>query len=142
MAAQSNFKSFSLWVFKAWRSFWLKAFDYKSRTTRGEFWCVLALNLIASLLLGLTFFIHGNLIAFFAIMAVWAFALVVPNISISMRRLRDSGNSIAWALVFPLGRMTSVFPDSIELILDIVFALLGIYVLWLFAKPSLPSEVE
>ena len=140
MAAQSNFTSFSLWVFKAWRSFWLKAFDYKSRTTRSEFWCVLALNLITSLLLGLTFFIHGNLIAFFAIMAVWAFALVVPNISISMRRLRIC-NSIAWALVFPLGR-TFCFSWLNWIDLRYCFCIAWHLCSWLFAKPSLPSEVE
>ena len=142
MTTQSNFKSFSLWAFKAWRLFWFKAFDYKSRTTRSEFWCAFALNIVISLFLGLSFFIHGNVLAFFVIMMIWAFALVIPNISISIRRLRDSGNSTAWALVFPLGRMTSVFPDSVELILDIAFTLLGIYVLWLFTRPSVHSEAE
>ena len=72
--------------------------DFKGRATRKEFW-------IFSLIYTGIYVILGALDAFFgtvAIQVVFALAMLVPGISLTTRRLHDTGRSGWWQLLFIL----------------------------------------
>ena len=100
----------------AFTSAWRRSFDYTGRSVRGDYWWFVLANLIISLLLLLLnsasdFF--GWIYTFFSV------ATIVPSLSLSIRRLRDIGKQWPW-----------IFISLIPLIG-------GIWLLYLFAQPSL-----
>lgn len=94
-------------MLKSYKAFWLKSFDFKGKTNRQQFWLVSALNVIIILILASIAVALGMLYGNSAITIpvalafVYAFATIVPSISIQVRRLRDAGLS-PWLIVCSL----------------------------------------
>lgn len=74
----------------------IKGFDYKSRSSRSEFWWVfLTINVISTLLYGIQL-----LVPFLSfIYAIFSICATVVIFFISIRRLHDSNKSGWWLLV-------------------------------------------
>ena len=85
------------------KEFWSRAFDFKGKTSRKDFWMeFLFWNLISLLLIlcGLSFYIElGWQTPIILIPSIHLIASIIPNISIQIRRLRDAGKSPAWILI-------------------------------------------
>jgi len=76
-----------------------KAFDFKGRSTRKQFWMFLGLSCIVSTLL---LFIGVKMMTFSPgfnyniLNNIYAFLIIIPTISISCRRIKDMGLSPFW----------------------------------------------
>ena len=79
-------------IFNAYKEFWIKATDFRSTTTRSDWWWVQLANFIISLisipilLRSFGFNIYGII-------------CIIPQISIDIRRLRDFGKSWKWIFI-------------------------------------------
>lgn len=76
---------------------------FDGRARRREFWFFALFNLIASVVasildrtLGLTF---GPMVSYGYIYAVYAVAVIVPGVAVSIRRMHDIGKSGWWLLI-------------------------------------------
>lgn len=100
-------------MFEAFRLFFVKALDFKGRSSRREFWlgilpnAIIMIILIALLLYSLLGF--SKPINAFSIIMIVSFALfciveIVPSISLIFRRMHDIGKSgcYIWVLFIPI----------------------------------------
>ncbi|EPI2198984.1 TPA: DUF805 domain-containing protein [Enterococcus hirae] len=89
-------------MLKAYKEYWLRAFDYKGVTDRRSYRFVFLCNLIVSfvcgLLLGLT--LDHEKILFYMVILIGVFFVVtfILNISLTVRRLRDIGTHWGWVV--------------------------------------------
>ncbi len=86
----------------SYKIFWTKAFDFKGRTTRSDFWLAYLANVLVYLLLFIIMAGSGqveNPGIFTAIYSLYAFAQIIPNISIAIRRVRDMGKGWQWIFI-------------------------------------------
>lgn len=88
-----------------------RAFDFKGRSTVREFWMAMLFNLVADAffaIVALPFIGDLNIyvIAYDSLVVLYCFLALVPTLSLTIRRLRDTGRS-GWnmllALLFPIG---------------------------------------
>jgi uncharacterized membrane protein YhaH (DUF805 family) len=63
--------------------------DFNGRASRHEFWCFVAFVIIVQIVLGLT----GGLLGFRMLSGLVGLLLLVPQISVAVRRLHDIGKS-------------------------------------------------
>jgi len=83
-------------MIQAYKSFWNRAFDFKGRTTRPDYWWAI----LASFLIAFFLVVLGSISEFFATLYVlYYFSGIIPNISISVRRIRDMGKSWQWIFI-------------------------------------------
>lgn len=87
--------------------------DFKSRSTRSEFWWFhlgyFLVSIILGVILGLSMFIlmdtesvfSGGLIIPAVIFVIWILASIIPSIALSVRRLHDAGHS-GWFYLFTI----------------------------------------
>lgn len=82
--------------------------QFDGRSTRSEFWYFLLASylimIVLGLLLGLGFYLGGGessplIWIFGGLLVLYAFAIVIPSIAITIRRLHDSGKSGWWYLM-------------------------------------------
>ena len=92
-------------MIEAYKSFWTKAFDFKGKSNRSDYWLggVLA-NFIVYILLIILMTVAvsindvlGGL--FSAIYILYSLGQIIPGLSISIRRLRDAGKEWAWIFI-------------------------------------------
>ena len=76
----------------AYQEFWLKATDFKSKATRGDWWRVQLVNLIISLI---TIPIFLRTFGF----NVYGVLCIIPQIAIDIRRLKDFGKDWKWVFI-------------------------------------------
>lgn len=103
-------------MFAAYRAFWKRGFtDWRGTTSRsGYWWAVLANAIIGFAFLGVYVWtgtaitigsITGGIVLLFmvstAAVILYALAIIVPSISIVLRRLHDGGFSSWWILLYP-----------------------------------------
>lgn len=70
--------------------------DFSGRARRKEYWMFALFNLIIALVLG---FIE-NLVGLSSLLStVYALAVLVPSIAVSVRRLHDTGRTGWWVLI-------------------------------------------
>ncbi|MDE5906605.1 MAG: DUF805 domain-containing protein [Alistipes sp.] len=69
--------------------------DFKSRARRQEFWMYMLVNFVISVVLG----IIGSLIHFTLLGSIYSLAVLVPTLSVGVRRLHDMGKSGWWYLI-------------------------------------------
>ncbi|MDE5579340.1 MAG: DUF805 domain-containing protein [Alistipes sp.] len=69
--------------------------DFKSRARRREFWMFMLVNFAINVVLG----IIGNLIHFGLLGSLYGLAVLVPSLSVGVRRLHDAGKSGWWYLI-------------------------------------------
>ena len=90
------------------KTFWRRAFDFRGRTSRAEFWWGVLGN--ALIMLALIFYLFVSLLCFesvinaFSIIMIVLFSLfclveLLPSISLIFRRMHDIGKSGAYILV-------------------------------------------
>lgn len=96
------------------KEFWNKTFDYKSCTSRREYWLAVLFQLIVSAVGFLVYFIgvilfncevvNSNKAFSFVAIIISAYLLVsiIPWISLTVRRLHDTGKSGWWTLILAI----------------------------------------
>ena len=102
-----------------YKKLWTKAFDFRGRTTRHDYWWGALANLLVSyLLLALSNFVSES---FLSIYFIYIFAALIPSLSLAIRRVNDAGKSWTW-----------IFINLIPLVG-------GIWFLVILCQPSLPT---
>ncbi|HGL5650898.1 TPA: DUF805 domain-containing protein, partial [Enterococcus faecium] len=88
-----------------YKKFWQNSFNYKGKATRKEYWLVALMNALIGFGLGLAIGLAGALNAsetiigcLIGVLIVYCFVVLVPSLSLSVRRLRDAG--FHWAFIF------------------------------------------
>ena len=76
----------------AYKDFWIKAIEFKGKTSRSDWWWVQLANLIISLL---TIPIFLRTFGF----NVYGIVCILPQIAIDIRRLNDFGKSWKWIFI-------------------------------------------
>ena len=74
-------------IITAYKKSWIRAFDFKGRTSRSEYWWT---YLAFGIFYVLASLIHNGLLGIYIAISL------VPIWSISFRRLRDTGKSWQW----------------------------------------------
>lgn len=103
---------------KYYVEFWKRAFDFKGVASRAQYWFSLLANIVVTfvIFLILAFVIHDEEV-YSLITGLYTIALLVPSISISVRRLHDQNKS-GWLYLI------SLIP-AIGSIIIFIFMLLG-----------------
>ena len=88
----------------SYKLFWTKAFDFKGRSTRSEFWWAYLANIIIYIVLaifvGITSYISEFLGLFFNLIYVlYSLGQIIPSLSICIRRTRDMGKEWPWIFI-------------------------------------------
>ena len=88
----------------SYKIFWIKAFDFKGRSTRSEYWWAYLLNFIIYLVLaifvGISSVINETLGSLFNLIYIlYALGQLIPSISICIRRVRDMGKGWQWIFI-------------------------------------------
>lgn len=86
----------------AYIAFWANAFDFKGRSTRTEYFVPFITNFMISLVMGfITNFGHTPnhpTIATLYFDAIWASLTIIPHLSVTIRRLHDTGRDFKWSI--------------------------------------------
>jgi uncharacterized membrane protein YhaH (DUF805 family) len=96
---------FSGRMIDAYRQFWRNSFDFSGRSTPGQYWGAQAMNLLVFFLLILLFIVVAPAIGHVSgatptyTFIVYGLAILIPSVSIQIRRLRDAGFDPWWILV-------------------------------------------
>ena len=97
-------------LIEAYKSAWIRSFDYEGRSTRGDYWWFVLANLIVTIVLG---------VVMTRLQSLYWIATIVPGLPLAVRRLRDAGKSWPWLLI-------SLIP-----------IIGGIWLIVLFCQPSI-----
>jgi uncharacterized membrane protein YhaH (DUF805 family) len=73
--------------------------DFNGRSRRSEYWHFLLVNLIVALVLGFADFVVRKIVGFGLLGTIYALAVLVPGIAVSIRRLHDTDRSGWWLLL-------------------------------------------
>ncbi|WP_336272324.1 DUF805 domain-containing protein [Lactococcus cremoris] len=124
-------------MFNAYKNFWRQSFDFKNRSSRSDYWWVFLINLIIYLVLMTTFLFssgfsaaltadvdHFSPLTWIALILlfVWGLASIVPMSALAMRRIRDTGLSPFFWLVFPASLILGEFTQIWAMIISGVLA--------------------
>lgn len=104
-------------MIEAYKAFWMRAFDFKGRSTRADFWWVVLASFIISFVLGFvlgilglgysyTFDVTKGLVMTgskvgYTISMLWSLANIIPNLALYVRRFHDINKS-GWLLLLML----------------------------------------
>lgn len=95
-----------LWT--GFKLFWIRASDYKGRTSRGEFWrgvlanLIIMLALVALLIVSLTCFretVNPFAVTMMVLLALFCIVELLPSVTLIIRRMHDIGKSGYYALI-------------------------------------------
>lgn len=91
-------------VSKAFKLFFLRAFDFRGRSSRREFWLGILPNAIIMLLLIALLIAYGAAVNPFGVIMIVVFSLfclieLLPSVSLIFRRMHDIGKSGKYILV-------------------------------------------
>ena len=104
-------------MINAYRSFWTRAFDFKGRTNRPDYWWAYLAYLIVLIFLTV---LSSAADLFGVLYFVYGIAGIIPNFSMSIRRVRDMGKSWQWIFI------------------NLIPILGGIWFIILLCQPSIP----
>ena len=79
-------------ILNAYQQFWLKATDFKSTTSRKDWWLVQLTNFVIS------FFTISIFLRTFGF-NIYGVVIILPQIAIDIRRLRDFGKNWKWIFI-------------------------------------------
>lgn len=93
---------------EASKRFFTRAFDFQGRASRSEFW----FSLLMLILVGIAIFalIAAMGEAAVALIGIFYLVIIIPQLSLSVRRLHDSDKSGWWLLlsIVPLGSLVLI----------------------------------
>lgn len=105
----------------AYKEMFTRFADFNGRSTRSSYWYAALMNIIISLALSLL----SNYVGILGIIsALYSIVLIIPGLSMTVRRLRDIGKSPWWILI------------------SLVPLVGGIIMLVFLCKPSVESVVS
>lgn len=138
-------RNFLSWLIPGYKNYWTKAFDFKGKTTRIEYWATELVATFAYFIVSFLALLFSNPSAGFgdvvAIKTVWTIVNFAPRLAIIFRRLRDTGSSIWWAVAAVIaGSTTKVIDYFMGTNSRIAYFLFVIIVFFLCCKPSLREE--
>ena len=113
-----------------------KYFDFKGRASRSEYWYFTLFNFIGY---AVGFSLGFLAPVFFIINGIFFLVVIIPWISVAVRRLHDINKS-GWfvALPLPAGVIVAIFSVNRQTTLEIIFAIIGfgcsIYLLVLYCS--------
>lgn len=85
---------------EAFTTAWRKSFEYEGKATRAEFWWFYLANFIASMMLSFIFFVASfKNVSIFPLTSLYFFGQIFPSLSVSVRRIRDTGKGWEWILM-------------------------------------------
>lgn len=80
----------------AYKEMFTRFSDFKGRSTRSAYWYAILMNFIVSLALG----ILAGLVDVLSILStIYSVVLIIPGLSLTIRRLRDVGKNPWWILI-------------------------------------------
>ncbi len=82
--------------FIAYEQFWLRFFDFRGRSSRAEFWFVVLINVLLSILFSVGAR-TSTLVGYLA--TIYALATTIPGLALTVRRLHDSDHRGWWVLI-------------------------------------------
>ena len=84
-------------MIEAYKKLWTRAFDFRGRSTRSDYWWAVLANLLVSYaLLALGSYIAE---AFLGIYYLYIFAALIPGLSLVIRRVHDAGKKWTWIFI-------------------------------------------
>lgn len=102
-------------MIKAYLNYWLKAFDFKSKISRKDYWLTILASFIVSFIIAIilrvvfeyeviidyTNFIVTRVAADPGLLIndIWTYLNIIPSLSIAIRRLHDINRSGFWVLI-------------------------------------------
>jgi uncharacterized membrane protein YhaH (DUF805 family) len=111
-------------MFNDYKLFWKNYFNFRGRTPRRGYWFVYLINTLIPLVIGLIFLLAviilggddlstlGGLAIFGAVLSgllgIYGLATIIPNLSLSIRRLHDTGRRWPWILVNYLPALVAI----------------------------------
>ena len=110
-------------MIKAYIDFWKRAFDFTGRSTRPDYWWVYLINVIISTILVVGFVlipffsnvshnpailndsteIQKMILNYMSPIMIFGLIILIPQLSLQFRRLRDAGIHPAWGLLSCIG---------------------------------------
>ena len=100
-------------LLSAYGRYWKKAFDFKGRTSRAEFWSALLVGMVVGM--GLFYGTYGGFDQYYnelleiaetggsistpVFLTIFSWVNCIPGLSIYVRRLRDVGKSWPWFFI-------------------------------------------
>ena len=145
-------------MFTAYKKFWTNYVNFTGRSSRSDYWWAILCNSLIMLpfVFTATSIFYStfsgeesvlsvysiDVIILFVIIVLFSLAILLPNLAISIRRLRDAG--FHWSLIFvPIGAVLFSFLGLIPFLRAIVsiivwFALIFYYIL--LCQPSKPCQ--
>ena len=154
-------------MFSAYKKFWTRYADFSGRSSRSDFWWVVLCNFLITLPFSLIA-LFGFLIPLFSevyyaglydyepdfsgamagagfaafimfLLAIYGFATIVPNLAITVRRLRDAG--FHWAFIFlTVGPSIASFIPVLNILAALVSLPCGIAMIVLLCQASKPAQ--
>jgi uncharacterized membrane protein YhaH (DUF805 family) len=83
-------------LINAYTTAWQRAFDFTGRSSRPDFWWFYLANFIVIFLLNLLGLQNRF---FWGVANVYAVAQILPNLAVTVRRLRDAGKAWPWIFI-------------------------------------------
>ena len=154
-------------MFSAYKKFWTRYADFSGRSSRSDFWWVFLCHFLLTLPFSLIA-LFGFLIPLFSevyyaglydyepdfsgamagagfaafimfLLAIYGFATIVPNLAITVRRLRDAG--FHWAFIFlTVGPSIASFIPVLNILAALVSLPCGIALIVLLCQASKPAQ--
>ena len=110
-------------MIKAYIDFWKRAFDFRGRSTRPDYWWVYLINVIINTILVVGFVlipffssvsndpailndsaeIQKMILKHMSPIMIFGLIILIPQLSLQFRRLRDAGIHPAWGLLSCMG---------------------------------------
>ncbi len=137
-------------MIKAYIDFWKRAFDFSGRSTRPDYWWVYLINVIISTILVVGFVlipffsnvshnpailndsteIQKMILKYMSPIMIFGLIILIPQLSLQIRRLRDAGFHPAWVLLSYIGLVPVLA----------IFSLIGSIVLLIMScQPTKPA---
>ena len=82
-------------MINAYKAFWKRYFDFKGRTSRGNYWWAILAQFILTFLVG---FIAG-MVDVDALETLWSLGVFIPGVAMCVRRLHDLDRSGWWIIL-------------------------------------------
>ena len=121
-------------MFQAYKAFWKRGFtEWAGTSSRSEYWWSVLVNFIIMLMFFLYFLLILHLKSYnllsvivYILFLLYGVAMIIPLLSLYVRRLHDSGQS-AWWLLLMLANFVQI--SVLNTVISIINCIFGAYVI-------------